>query len=494
MEDRKSKILAFRSSILEWVKASPPNTYTEFFKIKVYKAFDSMAYITSLSNGKEVVEEQNSFFERLWVTAGLPLDDFPFKQGSMSGPPALNTIAAGHSTPSTVPRAITTPKPSFFAQQGAGGLSSPVPPLPTRISPETPRPRTLVDPVTDSWRSPADADKKRLARDLMHALGKRKQDSVSNGNPAKRQALESTSVHHISKPVIQKSTTMSPVTITEAIQEPVLPVVPRSQPIEPPPPTVVTPLVAPNSQTDPLQNTSGPSNSQQLVSFPTSVVRSAQDGNDVIPPQDSQQSKHSLSKEATTTPSQTLPIANAPTTSFASPPQGPEKLGLFNATSGVPGPVSSSSDDLPSSLPSSSIRAAVDPKPPKSPAGSLLKSELPSRSQVIGSQQDIPSSSNSTDDTSRSVLPSGFDLSQKASTSNVPEPLFLPSPSPSPALPAKKKKGRSSVYVLVPPPPEYLIRYRKRKSMKDKLDSQTDSIRRSSVMSTSITSRSLEGV
>ena len=531
MEERKLKVLAFRSSILEWGKNSQPNTYTEFYNIKVYKALNSALYITSLSKGEEIIEEQHQFFERLWVTAGLPQDAMPFKQGSTSGPPASDTVAAGLSVPSSSSRAVGTQSVS------EGGPSVSTAPH-TRTPPKTPRQRTLVDPISGSWRSPADADKRRLARDVMHALGKRKQNlshSSPNENPAKRQALEapstSGSVHRLSEPVTRTSTatattlpalqvtsqqteqqfqpeaTSKPATVTEVVNE--VSLESSVQPIEPSSTTIVATSATPHSQSEfsPLQkNCLGPSNpqdSQEPHPFP--MPSASSDVADGTPSQVAQQSGSLPPERASTTPSQTPSPVHAHATSPASLQQMPAESAP--ATSATPSlitlpnatyldvPASSSiSYDEPDDQPRSSAKLEANPESFDPPASAQVELEPPSSSQLNRNQQDTTSALLiSSDKSSDVVWTAGFDFPQEAS-SNVREPLFLPSPSPSSSsLPPKKNKRSSSVYVLVPPPPEYLIRYRKQQRMKGGLDSQKDNTRTYSV-STFKTSRSLEGV
>ena len=492
LEDRRLKILGFRSSILDWARSTQPNTYTEFFNLKLCKAPNSALFITSVVKGQEIVEHQEAFFERLWLNAGLPADNIPFKQGPTVGPSGLDKNA-GPLTPLPAP---STSIQSVPVQQATGRQSSASTTLPTRIPPQTPRRRTLVDGVAGTWRSPADADLKRLAKDVIHALGNRKLDSVTqsspNENPSKRQAFEvpSTSVgnHRATEPIIINWTPPNEqvVTITgHKIQDSV--VEPSAQPVEQPPaPLTIVSVAPPNPQ--PLEsNPPAPSNIKELPSgsSPQNVAVGQN------PPQVAGQSESLLSKGIATTPSQTLPnLSPQPATpvTIAVPNTAilPERVGVDASSSGFPGATVNNKTHDP-------VQPLADPAPPIPPADSQMDSHSPSSVQVLPNEQ-VPSSSKSIDVTSVDARPSASDFSREVSTPTPREPLFLPSPSPSPSpLPSKKKK-RLSVYVLVPPPPEYLIRYRKQQSMKDGSDSRKDSIPRSSVVSTSRTSRLLEGV
>jgi len=539
IEDRKVKILAFRSSILEWGKTSQPNTYTEFNNIKVYKALNSALYVTTRHKGKEFTEGQNSFFERLWVAAGLPPDAIPFKHDSTNGP------SASDAGPSSLPVPPTTAKGTATQSASAVGHSGPVSTsFHTRIPPKTPRQRTLVDPITGAWRSSADADKKRLARDVMYALGKRKLDSVSHSspyeNPAKRQALDgsstSGSVHRIAEPVTSSTsaTTLSALQVTsqhseqqpqpvnslqdkvvdpcaktqgqvdETTSKPVTVIAatngislePSVQPIEPLPPKIVGQSASSPSQSKsrPVQNTIDLSNSQESHSFPTPSSSSLQNGDADETPSQVVRDSGSLSSEGpTTTPS--LPLqTQSPAPVPMSLQQEPRDSALATSVKRplialpiVPDGILASSS-IWNNQPSSSTKLTVA-EPLNPPPNSQVKPDPPSSSQV---EQDVtPPLLNLNVDSSGTVWPSGFDLSQEASSSKARLPLFLPSPSSSSSsLPSKKNKRSSSVYVLVPPPPEYLIRYRRQQRMKDELDNT----RTSSAVSTFKTSRSLEGV
>lgn len=530
IEDRKLKILAFRSSILAWAKTSQPNTYTEFNNIKVYKALNSALYINTHHKGKEFAEGQNVFFERLWVAAGLPPDAIPFKEEPTNGSSASDAGPSGHPVPSTIAKGPPTQSVSAVGHSGPVSTSSH-----THNPPKTPRQRTLVDPNTGAWRSPADADKKRLARDVMYALGKRKQDSISHSSPnenaAKRQALEgpstSGSVHRIAEPVFRTSPTPSaklpalqvasqqserpqpvtskPVTIIEATNG--IPLEPSVQPIEPLPPQIVDQSASsPLSESRPVQNNIlDPSNSQESHSFQPPPGSSIQNGDtNEISSQVAQESGNLPSETPTTTPSLPLPTPfptpapsippvslqqeprdSAPVTSAIRPLIAPPTVPYGILTS------SSISPEKGDNQLSSSTKLTVT-EPLNPPPNSQAKPDPPSSSQVDQNEQDVPPSLlNSNVDSSSAVWPSGFDLSREASSSNARIPLFLPSPSSSTSsLPSKRNKRTSSVYVLVPPPPEYLIRYRRRQRMKDGLDNT----RTSSALSTSKTSRSLEGV
>ena len=491
LEDRKSKILAFRSSILDWARSTQPNTYTEFFNLKLCKTLNSALYITSVVKGQEIVEHQEAFFERLWVDAGLSADNIPFKQ---AGPSGLDRAAAGPLTPLPASRTRAASTQSVPTQHAASSQSSASAKLPTRISPQTPQRRTLVDGVASTGRSPADADMKRLAKDVIHALGKRKLDLVSqsspNENPAKRQAFEvpsTSSGDHAGEPIGLTSLATSSQQVTSQTSEQAVTVIehnvqksvvePSAQPIEP------LAIVSAPPNTQPLDNNPlGPSNIKELSSSGSTLQSTDIDQN---PPQVAGQSGSLPSEETATAPAPALPISSPlPATSITI--AVPSTLKVRERVD-----ASSSSSRAADNRTHDSVQSVVDPAPLNPPAGPQMNSRTPSSSQLLGDEQVLSLSSKSNDDTSVNARPFASDFSQ-VSTSAPREPLFLPSPSPSP-LPLKKKK-RSSVYVLVPPPPEYLIRYRKQQSMKDGSDSQKYSTPRSSVVSTSRTSRLLEGV
>ena len=226
----KDRILKFREAILDWGNLALPGASRKYDAIQAYKDSNKTLRIISMVDGRRVDEDFDVFFKRLWMKAGLLPGAFTPKPVPIAQQPSLSKTTL---PPAPVPMGATpkttsdvASRPSEVAQNTAvpntaipSTSSSSLAAAPKSVShpslhaPSTPsRRKTLVD-VGGAWRSPADADKKKLARDVMFALGKRKDGAVSPSgsieNASKRPALEISSVSGssaVSAPVLQPST------------------------------------------------------------------------------------------------------------------------------------------------------------------------------------------------------------------------------------------------------------------------------------------------
>lgn len=558
----KDRILKFREAILDWGKLASPGASRKYDAIQAYKDSNQSLRIISMVDGRRVDEEFDVFFRRLWIKAGLLPGALTSKSVPMAQQPSSNntTLPPG---PAPTGAASSTPKPTSSVASHSSGAAqntavpsaslapAPKPASPSLHAPATPsRRKTLVDVVGGTWRSPADADMKKLARDVMFALGKRKHGPASPSesieNTSKRQALEFSAVSGSSAvpaPVLQPSTGVPSTTSSGLSQQP---------------------------------------NDQQSTTPVTSTQSMSSEVTESTPPQavevSMQVQEHNQSSASTRPSNADAILASETTTAILTTPQSIEVPGQsIGQTLPIVPPVSSSIGAIPiavqpsptSGLPQlhaeSSSTAIIQPHPVRfvntfsssadastSSGSSVVPATfLPPWSHVRATvtsssflQGPLPSSNNS-----QPLVPtSGVPITQEVSASKVTvdnvdvftahppgptnswstgldmvsldevvpsspksaEPLFLPSPSSSPApltdgtsvsydkrtaiyplssfakARGKGRDQRSSVYVLVPPPPEYLVRLREQEAKKAGRLSRNGSTRNSSVVSGSV--------
>jgi len=212
-------ILRFRSIVENWARAAPPTSYFEVSGIKVFKDEQSLLHMMSQVNGQTISEDSDTFFNRLWSAAQSGPKVVPLNPGSTNqavhSSEITPTDVSGltgtivQSGPKVVPSTPTaaknteTSRPTVSAPAGNDVVAIPAQNALASSGPASTTPllkATTVDIGGGKFRSPQEANKKRLARDVLFALGKRKQDrpavSPSKDISVKRQALDSNKYPH----------------------------------------------------------------------------------------------------------------------------------------------------------------------------------------------------------------------------------------------------------------------------------------------------------
>jgi hypothetical protein len=232
-------LLRFRSIVENWARAAPPTSYFEVSGIKVFKDQKSLLHMMSQVNGQTISEDSDTFFNRLWSVVQSGPKVVPSNSGStnqsvdsseitpkpdvsgltgtivQSRPkvvPLISDTTKPHSsgtvsgpTPTAAKNTETkiVSRPTVSAPAGNDTVATPAQNAFASSGPASTTPFLKATPVEiggGKFRSPQEADKKRLARDVLFALGKRKQDrravSPSKDISVKRQALDSNKYPH----------------------------------------------------------------------------------------------------------------------------------------------------------------------------------------------------------------------------------------------------------------------------------------------------------
>ncbi len=223
-------LLKFRSIVENWARVAPPTSYFEVSGIKVFKDHKSLLHMMSEVNGQTISEDSVTFFNRLWSVVQPGPKVVPLNSGSTNQPVHFSQITPGpdvsaptgtiaQSGPKVVPSisestnqpvhssgTVSGPTPTtaknteVSASAGNDTVATPAQ-YASASSATTPVLKaTTINIGGGKLRSPQEANKKRLARDVLFALGKRKQErravSPSKDIPVKRQALDSNKYPH----------------------------------------------------------------------------------------------------------------------------------------------------------------------------------------------------------------------------------------------------------------------------------------------------------
>ena len=204
----KETIHVQHRNVMNWVAVAPRNTYVDLKPgVRIFKDAEGITRVLLLVGGQVISTPLEVFYSELLGRATVDAQksssktslaaDFTSSTPSSSSAPAkkpsptvpMSSTALSSSAPG--PRTIAIPGAPIETASSNGWTLPSTPqikvPIPTAFSPRNPSHAG----VNSSPRSAGDADKKRLARDLMFALGKRKrQDVTLNGTSNKREALD----------------------------------------------------------------------------------------------------------------------------------------------------------------------------------------------------------------------------------------------------------------------------------------------------------------
>lgn len=195
-------IIKFHSIVGNWSRSAPPGSYFEICGIKVFKDHRSLLFMVSQINGQTISEDSDSFFNRLWSIAQsktkvISSNSESTKQlvhsskiisGSAVSPPSSETTAKDTST-EVVSGSVISPPTSEMTELVTAPAQSAV----TSSGPAPMTPLVKAAPINvggRELRSPKEADIKRLAKDVLFALGKRKQRAVSPSKDIKNKASD----------------------------------------------------------------------------------------------------------------------------------------------------------------------------------------------------------------------------------------------------------------------------------------------------------------